>query len=108
AAHTLDQVGAQPAGLGLGKRRDDHAADAEELQCVQRGGERVRVADQAGDHEICVAEAVEDLCEVCLRRLRCAAVGPEGRNQNDEQVLGVRLGKLGEMPGQLRACGGAG
>ena len=45
AAHAIDQIGAQPAGLGLGEGRDHDVVDPEVLQRVDDRGVGVGVAD---------------------------------------------------------------
>src|ERR1035438_6178709 len=45
STHALDQIGPQPARLGLGEGGDHDVIDAEVLQRVHDRGVRVRVAD---------------------------------------------------------------
>ena len=110
AAHALDQVGAQPAGLGLREGRDHDVVDAEVLQRVHDRRVRIRVADHARG----VQPAARRRSSTSFSRVRARRVsrpsppswGTSSRNSRAGRpacLVGLALERLE----QLVAAGGA-
>ena len=106
-AHALDQVRAHPAGALVGKRRDHHVVDREQLQRVDRGRVRVGVADHAR------ARAARRSCRrssIAARRARASrgamplpsCCGITAMNRWRSPLRGLRL----QVLEQLLAAGG--
>src|SRR5690348_5607652 len=110
-AHALDQVGAQPSGLGLGERRDHDVIHAEVLQGIHDRRVGIGITDHPGSVQAGLMQSVEHDLQASAGTPGGLAVATFERDHDDEQaaalllLLCLHLGL--ERVEQLVAAGGA-